>query len=356
MLRDCDRGAVRRQSPDNVLVTHGAIGANALVHQALVEPGDRVVAIVPTYQQHYSIPESIGADVRILRLREEHGFLPDLDELRALAVDAKLIAFSNPNNPTGSLMDRAMLGQIAEIAARPGPTFSATRSTAGWTSTVPAPPHRSPTSTSAASAPAACRRRSPWPVCGSGWIIAPAERDRRRCPSTATTTPSVSAWSTIYFAGLALGAKDAILARSRDIVRGNLAILDEWVTTQPLDHYIKPRSGTTALLKYDLDVHSRELCVRLLEKTGVMLTPGSALDVEGYLRIGYANNPTGAHRWAGRWATSLTCPCTSLTEHPPGRWRSPPSSSSNWVPHCRPACSTQSEQVEPDGCDCSSAV
>ena len=36
---------------------------------------------------------------------------------------------------------------------------------------------------------------------------------------------------------------------------------------------------------------SRDLCVRLLEETGVMLTPGSAMDMEGYLRIGYANNP-----------------------------------------------------------------
>jgi aspartate/methionine/tyrosine aminotransferase len=35
---------------------------------------------------------------------------------------------------------------------------------------------------------------------------------------------------------------------------------------------------------------SRDFCVRLLEQTGVMLTPGSAMDMEGYLRIGYANN------------------------------------------------------------------
>jgi len=31
--------------------------------------------------------------------------------------------------------------------------------------------------------------------------------------------------------------------------------------------------------------------VRLVEETGVMLTPGSAMGMEGYLRIGYANNP-----------------------------------------------------------------
>jgi aspartate/methionine/tyrosine aminotransferase len=50
--------------PEDILITHGAIGANALVYQALVEHGDEVIAFVPTYQQHYSIPESLGATVR----------------------------------------------------------------------------------------------------------------------------------------------------------------------------------------------------------------------------------------------------------------------------------------------------
>ena len=33
---------------------------------------------------------------------------------------------------------------------------------------------------------------------------------------------------------------------------------------------------------------SRDFCVELLQATGTMLTPGSALDMEGWLRIGYA--------------------------------------------------------------------
>ncbi len=61
-----------RQKPENVTITHGAIGANALVYATLVEPGDRVISVLPTYQQHYSIPESLGADVQIHKLREEN--------------------------------------------------------------------------------------------------------------------------------------------------------------------------------------------------------------------------------------------------------------------------------------------
>ena len=37
---------------------------------------------------------------------------------------------------------------------------------------------------------------------------------------------------------------------------------------------------------------SEEFCIELLKRTGVLLVPGSAMDMEGYLRIGYANGST----------------------------------------------------------------
>ncbi len=65
------------RNADEVLVTHGAAGANALLYETLIEPGDEVVCIVPTYQQHYSIPESFGAVVKRLHLRRENAYLVD---------------------------------------------------------------------------------------------------------------------------------------------------------------------------------------------------------------------------------------------------------------------------------------
>ena len=123
-----------------------------------------------------------------------------------------------------------------------------------------------------------------------GWIVAPADLIHAVSIHRDYNTISVGMIDDL-FASIALENKDAILARSRDIVRGNLAVLDAWVAAEPRISYVRPRSGTTALLKYDLDLPSRDVCVELLKQTGVMLTPGSALDVEGYLRIGYANDP-----------------------------------------------------------------
>jgi aspartate/methionine/tyrosine aminotransferase len=289
-LRSAVAALYDRQGPANVMVTHGAIGANQLVHLSLVEPGDRVVCLVPTYQQHYSIPASIGADVRLLRLRPEHRWLPDLDELRALAGGStRLIVIANPNNPTGSLMDAAMLVEIAAIAETCGAWVLSDEVYRGTDQHGPGttasmadiyPRGISTGSMSKAFSLAGLRL---------GWIAGPEDLLRVVSVHRDYNTISVSMVDDLL-ASVALEHRDRILERSRAIVGANLAVLDRWVGDEPLVHYVKPRSGTTALLGYQLERPSQDLCLDLLEQTGVLLTPGSAMDSEGHLRIGYANH------------------------------------------------------------------
>jgi aspartate/methionine/tyrosine aminotransferase len=289
-LRKLVAGLYERQAMENVTITHGAIGANALVYQTLVEPGDRVISVLPTYQQHYSIPESIGADTQILKLTEKTGFLPDLAELKALAArGTKLIAINNPNNPTGSLMDRAYLEKIVEIARACGAwilcdeVYRGTdqESDNGMTASI-ADLYEKGISTGSMS--------KTYSLAGLrlGWIAGPVELIHAVSIHRDYNTISVGMLDD-HFASIALESRDKILERSHRITRTNLAILSDWVDAEPLISWVKPRSGTTALLKYDLPIASEQFCIRLLEKTGVMFTPGSAMDMEGYLRIGYAN-------------------------------------------------------------------
>jgi aspartate/methionine/tyrosine aminotransferase len=123
-----------------------------------------------------------------------------------------------------------------------------------------------------------------------GWIAAGLEVRQAVSIHRDYTTISIGMLDD-YFAALALESKDRILARSHQITRGNLHILDDWVQHEPAISYVKPKAGTTALLKYDFDMPSRDFCIELLKETGVMFTPGSVLHMEGWLRIGYANNP-----------------------------------------------------------------
>jgi aspartate/methionine/tyrosine aminotransferase len=287
-LRDAIAGLYRKQARENVLVCHGTIGANALVHQALVSRGDHVIAVVPTYQQHYSIPESIGAEVELLHLREADNYLPDLATLKAmLRPTTKLIAVNNPNNPTGALMDEAMLSDFAALARKVGAwilcdeVYRGTDQTGdGFTASM-ADLYEKGISTAGMS--------KAYSLAGLrlGWIVAPKPVLEAAMIHRDYNTISVGRIDDTL-AALALENRDKILARAHRITRDNLAILATWMDREKRLSWVKPKSGTTALLKYDLPMSSRDFCLGLLEEEGVMLCPGSAMDMEGTVRMGYA--------------------------------------------------------------------
>lgn len=290
-LRDAIAALYERQARGNVMVAHGTIGANMLVHKALVDPGDRVVAVVPTYQQHTAIPESLGAEVHPLHLRPEDHWLPDLDRLRDLVTPGtKLIALTNPNNPTGALIAADMLAEIAAIARAAGAwvlcdeVYRGTDQQGSGRTASMADLYEKGISTagmSKAFALAGLRL---------GWVVGPegllAEVSRHRDYDTISVGRIDD-----HFATLALESAEAVLTRSRAITRGNLAILADWIDAQPLLSWVRPQAGTTALVRVDLPMTSREFCLDLVQATGVLFTPGSALGVEGHVRIGYANAP-----------------------------------------------------------------
>jgi aspartate/methionine/tyrosine aminotransferase len=273
----------------DITITHGTIAANMLVHKGLVERGDHVVSIVPTYQQHYSIPRSIEADVATLSLQASDGFLPDLDRLRSVVTpETNLIAFTNPNNPTGALIERPMLEAIADIADSVDAYLLCDEVYRGTGQVgdgmVPSIVDIYDKGISTAG------MSKVFSLAGLrvGWVVAPRELTEKIMIHRDYDTISVGMIND-HFAAMALENADKVLARSQAITRENLAILDSWIKNEPRVDWVKPRAGTTAMLKLDIPMSSREFCIDLLEKTGVMLTPGDAFDMEGYVRIGYAN-------------------------------------------------------------------
>lgn len=274
------------QGPENVLITHGTIGANHMVYQTLIGPGDHVIAITPTYQQHTSIPRSMGAEVSEVVLQEADAWLPDLDALAAaIRPETRLIALTNPNNPTGALMDAGMLSRLVDIARAHDlwilcdEVYRGTEQGATMPSIADLYEKGISTgSTSKAFSLAGLRL---------GWIVGPHELLQAAEIHRDYTTISVGMVDD-YFASMALEHAGAILGRSRDIVTTNLAILTDWVGNEPKARMVTPKAGTTALVAIEAGLPSYELCERLITDTGVMFTPGSVMGMEGYVRIGYA--------------------------------------------------------------------
>ena len=281
----------KNQTTENVMVTHGAIGANSLVYNTLISKGDKVVSVLPTYQQHYSIPESLGAELSILKLKPEHKFLPDINELKQLIKpDTKLIALTNPNNPTGSLMDEALLLEIVDIARTCDAYIICDEVYRGTNQNDPeygtsiVDIYDKGISTGSMS--------KTYSLAGLrlGWITAAPDILKDVFIHRDYNTISVGVLDD-YFALMALENREKIAIRNTAITRNNLQILDNWVKNERFFSYVKPNAGTTALLKYEFDIPSREFCIQILKNTGVLFAPGSAMDMEGWVRIGYANDP-----------------------------------------------------------------
>lgn len=273
----------------NITITHGAIGANDLVLNAIVEPGDHVISVLPTYQQLYSIPESLGAEVSICELRPENGFLPDLDEMRAFAAKgAKLICVNNPNNPSGAVMDRAFMEEIVEIARSCDAWLLCDEAYRGLNH-APYGENFSPGMADLYEKGVSVGSFSKtYSLAGLrlGWVAGPQEFIERISRRRDYNTISCGMIDD-YFATMAMEHREALLRRNLKIVEDNAAVLDAWVQGEPRISYVKPQGGTTAFLRYDADVDSVTFCKRLLDEKSVLLLPGSAMDVEGWVRIGY---------------------------------------------------------------------
>ncbi|GLX50055.1 aminotransferase [Streptomyces hygroscopicus subsp. hygroscopicus] len=105
--------------PDTeVLVTAGATEAVAAALLALLEPGDEVVALEPYYDSYAaSIALAGGRRVPVTLRPHEGSFRLDLDELRAAVTDrTRLLLVNTPHNPTGTVLTRAELAAIADLA------------------------------------------------------------------------------------------------------------------------------------------------------------------------------------------------------------------------------------------------
>jgi aspartate/methionine/tyrosine aminotransferase len=278
-----------RITPDNVLTANGAIGANFLALYALVEPGTTVVSVQPTYQQLFSVPQSLGANVRVVRLREEDGHLPDVDAIRAAADDrTALIVLNNPNNPTGALIDEPLLREIVEVAREHDAwlfcdeVYRKLEHEPGTTAPSVADLYEKGVSSGSMS--------KSYSLAGlrTGWVAGPAEVVQRCLDVRDYTTISAGVLDDAL-AAVALEHIDAVLERSLDIVRGNLAVVDEWIAREPHLRYVRPRAGTIALVRYDLDITSTDFCQGLFDLNGAFVMPGAAFGEEHSFRLGYAS-------------------------------------------------------------------
>ncbi len=275
---------------EQILTTNGGIGANNLVLQTIVNSGDKVVSIIPTYQQLYSIPESLGADVTVIYLKKEDEYLPDMELLRKVVTDdTKLITLNNPNNPTGAIIPEEMMLEIVELARKHDAYLMCDEvyrglSQDGSRQKSVAELYEKGVGTSSMS--------KVFSLAGLrlGWIATRNQELMEALMSHRDYSIISCGMLDEIIGAVALEHKDKLLERNIAIIKKNLSILDEWIQKHPRFSYVKPKAGTTALVYYDYDIDSYDFCIGLMEHSKTFVTPGDCFEYEKSFRIGYASS------------------------------------------------------------------
>ena len=102
-------------SPDEVVVVPGGKPIMFFTMLALIDEGDEVIYPNPGFPIYESMINYVGGKAVPIQLHEERDFAMDVNELTPLITDrTKLIILNSPQNPTGGVLQREDIEQVAK--------------------------------------------------------------------------------------------------------------------------------------------------------------------------------------------------------------------------------------------------
>jgi aspartate/methionine/tyrosine aminotransferase len=301
----------RRGDPEHILVTTGAIEANYLLFNVLLDPGDHMIAPYPAYQQLYSVPAAIGCDVSLWHVGPETGYRYDVDALeRLLTPRTKVIIANTPHNPTGAMLAPADAARVYALAESVGARVIGDEAYR-WLAVPDGEPFAPPFFDLGERGISVGTLSKPFGLPGLriGWIAGPPDLIQH-CWSLRDYISLSPGKLNDALAQLGMKHRERIVARNTEIIRANLAVAGQWMSDRSAFlSWTPPRGGLLALLKYDLPIDSLPLADKLALEYSVMLAPGSAFGYERHLRLGIGQRPDIFRRGleeAGRCFAQLT--------------------------------------------------
>jgi aspartate/methionine/tyrosine aminotransferase len=256
-----------------------------------VEPGHRVVVILPNYMQVPGVARAFGAEVVPVYLQADEDWALDLVGLdEAVRPGARFIYVTNPNNPTGAVLTEEEMDAIVRAADRSGAWLLADEVYRGAElDGEPSPSFWGRYERTIVVS--GLSKAFTLPGLRLGWLLAP--------PHIATTLWGYHDYTTITTNAISdrLGrlamrsdVRSRILERNRTISARNLMGLTEWLAAHgDTFRLVPPRIGGVAFVGYDLPMGSTDLVMRLLQGHSVLVVPGDAFGLDGHLRIGYGH-------------------------------------------------------------------
>jgi aspartate/methionine/tyrosine aminotransferase len=276
-------------SPDDVLVTAGAAGALFIIATTLLSSDDHLVVVRPNYATNIETPRAIGCAISFVDLDFDKGFALDIDAVAAaLRPQTKLISVTCPHNPTGTMLARADLDALVQLAERRGCRLLVDETYRDLThgEALPVAASLSPQAISVSS----LSKAYGVPGIRIGWIVT---RDRGLFERFLAAKEQIGICGSVvdeWIAGSVLEQREKFLAAQASLVEKRLAIMRDWVAGDPLIDWVEPRGGVVCFPRFrhpdsfDFDAFYSDL----LESFGTYVGPGHWFEMpRSHMRIGF---------------------------------------------------------------------
>ncbi|MBI2077940.1 MAG: aminotransferase class I/II-fold pyridoxal phosphate-dependent enzyme [Euryarchaeota archaeon] len=274
--------------PDEVLLTEGASEADFIAVLGLAGPGAHVIVEQPAY---YALLEPARSlDCRVTRIRRQPGndFALDPDEVqRAITPGTRLICLARPNNPTGERMADEHLREIAQSAARVGAYVLVDEVFAEVTPEGDVPARRLHKNILSVNSVTKCLGFGPLHL---GWVSgAPEAIDAMRLAKmhTRPLNPTLS----LVLAARILRRRRALLAKARRRRHENFRTVSRFLQARTGLEWHPHGHGTTTVFRLPKGRDDLEFAKSLLREEGVLVAPGSFLEMPRWIRLGLMSEP-----------------------------------------------------------------
>ena len=286
---------------EEVLAFAGAEEGLYCAMHALLGPKDHAIVVTPNYQSAEQLPLSLCATEGVA-LRADRNWELDVAEVSAkIRPNTRLISINFPHNPTGKLIDRATFDSLVSLCRRHGIWLFSDEVYRGLELD---PAGRLPAAVEAYERGLSLGVMSKaygLPGLRIGWIACRDTALLSRMEHMKHYLSICNAGPSEHLAIIALKARDAVIGRNLELLKGNLDLADKFFEEFPdRFEWRRPDGGCTAYPRYRGDDGVEAFCRRLVEEAGIVLLPASIYrssltpTPSDRFRIGLGRNHTGA--------------------------------------------------------------
>ncbi len=320
VIRYTEQNYGRTVAPRNIVVTSGAKQAifNALF--AILDAGDEVILLAPYWVSYPEMVKMCRA-VPVVVGPEPGGLTPSIEAVeRAVTPRTRAIIVNSPNNPSGMVYSRDLVGALVEFCEARGIhaimddiyhklVFDGVAAASCYDFTAKG--------TDESSVIVINGVAKTWGMTGFrvGWAVAPKEIATAMTTIQSQTTSCTSNLGQLAAQGAILGPQDDV-ETLRGCMEHNRDLIVEGLARVPGVSVIKPQGTFYCLpdfsqcLRPGIAGDSFELSMFLLAKARVVTVPGRDFGLEGYVRLSYAGSAADVIEGVKRirWALDATAP------------------------------------------------